>query len=339
MRRATPHSPQAPAAGVMVRPHHFQPNPDTVFDNGFQAPLASLDPGNATEAAALARRARAEVTTMAQRLEDAGVTVHLFEDEGMATPDAVFPNNWFSTHAGGHVAVYPMAAPSRQRERRWDIIEMLKARYRVQDVIDYSGLAADGIYLEGTGAMVLDHVQRVAYAVRSRRTDPVALERFCTHFNFEPMAFDAADAHGQPIYHTNVLMCVGTGFAMVCLDMIADARRRTEIGERLSQGGRALVALSPAQIADFAGNALELQGRDGRLLALSRRAMQALTSAQRATLADHATLLPLDVPTIELAGGSVRCMLAGVHLAPRPQRHPGPHPAPPASQRRKVACT
>ena len=311
------HSPQAPAAVVMVRPHHFHPNPDTVFDNGFQAPLASLDPGNATEAKALALRAHAEVSTMAQQLEAAGVTVHLFDDEGTDTPDAVFPNNWFSTHAGGHVAVYPMAAPNRQRERRWDIIEMLKARYRVQDVIDYSGLAADGVFLEGTGAMVLDHVQRVAYAVRSRRTDPVALERFCTHFNFEPMAFDAADARGQAVYHTNVLMAIGTEFAMACLDMIPDARRRAEVRDRLTQGGRALVSLSAAQIADFAGNALELQGRGERVLALSRRALLSLTLAQRSALAEHVTLLPLDVPTIELAGGSVRCMLAGVHLAPR----------------------
>ncbi len=311
------HSPQAPAAVVMVRPHHFHPNPDTVFDNGFQAPLASLDPGNATEAKALALRAHAEVSTMTQQLEGAGVTVHLFEDEGTSTPDAVFPNNWFSTHAGGHVAVYPMAAPNRQLERRWDIIEMLKARYRVQDVIDYSGLAADGVFLEGTGAMVLDHVQRVAYAVRSRRTDPVALERFCTHFNFEPMAFDAADARGQSVYHTNVLMAIGTEFAMACLDMIADTRRRNEVRERLTQGGRTLISLSAAQIADFAGNALELQGRSGRVLALSRRALLSLTLAQRTALAEHVTLLPLDVPTIELAGGSVRCMLAGVHLAPR----------------------
>ncbi len=309
-------SPQAPAAVVMVRPHHFHPNPQTLQDNGFQARSAQ-PAADAAAMQALAKRAHHEVTRMAAQLEEAGVTVHVFDCNNFETPDAVFPNNWFSTHAGGHVAVYPMAAPSRQRERRWDIIEMLKTRYRVQDVIDYSGLAMDGVYLEGTGAMVLDHVQRVAYAVRSRRTDPVALERFCTNFNFEPMAFDAADAQGQPVYHTNVLMTIGTNFAMVCLDMITNTARRAEIAERLAAGGRDVVALSASQIDDFAGNALELQGPDGLILALSARAMASLTQAQRTLLAEHVLLLPLEVPTIELAGGSVRCMLAGIHLAPR----------------------
>jgi len=129
-------------------------------------------------------------------------------------PDAVFPNNWFSTHAGGHVAVYPMYAASRRRERRSDVLDLLKAQYRVQDVIDYSGLEADGMFLEGTGAMVLDHIGRIAYTAQSNRANPVALERFCTHFNYEPMAFATADAQGQPCYHTNVMLCVGTDFAL-----------------------------------------------------------------------------------------------------------------------------
>jgi len=233
-------------------------------------------------------------------------------------PDSVFPNNWFSTHAGGHVAIFPMAAPSRQRERRWDIIDLLKQAYRVQDVIDYSGLEQDHVYLEGTGAMVLDHMDRVAYVARSNRADPLALERFCTHFNFEPMVFDAADAQGQAVYHTNVLMCVGTAFAMAGFDMISDVRRRQEVRARLTENGRTLVDLSAAQIAEFAGNALELQGQHGRLLALSSRALRALNHEQITVLERSVQLLPLDVPTLELAGGSVRCMLAGIHLKRRP---------------------
>ncbi len=164
------------------------------------------------------------------------------------------------------------------------------------------------------------HHFRAAIALhrdRHQRADPVALERFCTHFNFEPICFDTADADGRPIYHTNVMMSVATEFAMVGLDLIADRRRRTEIAQRLTETGRAVIALDQSQIANFAGNTLELSGRNGRVLALSRRAFDSLTPDQRATIERSARLLPLDVPTIELAGGSVRCMLAGIHLARR----------------------
>lgn len=305
-------SAQAPAAVVMVRPHAFRSNPDTLQDNAFQ--IQAPAHANSDIAAAAYR----EVSTMVRQLQDAGVAVHLFEDKGLATPDSVFPNNWFSTHAGGHVAIYPMAAPSRQLERRWDVIDLLKQRYRVQDVIDYSGLEQDRVYLEGTGAMVLDHIDRVAYVARSNRADPMALERFCTHFNFEPMLFDAADAKGQAVYHTNVLMCIGTDFALAGFDMITNPQRRQEIRQRLTENGRALIDLTEAQIGEFAGNALELQGTNARLLALSARALRSLTAPQIASLEQHVQLLPLDVPTLEMAGGSVRCMLAGIHLKARP---------------------
>ena len=166
-----------------------------------------------------------------------------------------------------------MYAPSRRKERRHDVIEMLKRDYRVQDVIDYSGLEPDGLFLEGTGAMVLDHIDRVAYAVRSNRTDPVALERFCTHFNYEPMVFDALDAEARAVYHTNVLMCIATDFVLIGLDMIADEPRKAEIVQRFEASGRDVIGLSQAQIAGFAGNAIELHGAGGRLLALSSTAL------------------------------------------------------------------
>ncbi|MDM0058027.1 citrulline utilization hydrolase CtlX [Variovorax fucosicus] len=296
----------------MIRPHGFTPNPQTAADNAFQhaADLAS--------AQAVAEAAHAEVGAAAQRLEHEGVRVHLFEDRGERdTPDSVFPNNWFSTHPGGHVALYPMYSPNRRRERRGEVIEMLKAEYRVQDVIDYSGLEHDGLFLEGTGAMVLDHVARVAYTARSNRADPVALERFSTHFNFEPMLFDTADEAGRPIYHTNVLMCVATAFAMVGLDLIPDRSRAAEVRARLEESGREVIALSAQQIAEFAGNAIELSGREGRILALSQRAADSLSPAQKAAIGRTARLVPLSVPTIEMAGGSVRCMIAGIHLSPR----------------------
>lgn len=296
----------------MVRPHRFHPNPQTAADNAFQGQAAGLTP------ATLAAAAHSEVSAAVQALRAEGVRVHVFENDGLGdTPDAVFPNNWFSTHAGGHVAVYPMYSPNRRGERRADVIEMLKTEYRVQDVIDYSGLEADGVFLEGTGAMVLDHVARVAYTAASNRAHAVALERFCTHFNFEPMVFDTADAQGRAVYHTNVLMCVATDFALVGLDLISDPARRQAVSERLEETGRTVIPLDREQIERFAGNALELQGDQGRLLALSAQAAASLRADQKATIERTARLLPLAVPTIELAGGSVRCMLAGIHLSRR----------------------
>jgi hypothetical protein len=303
---------QAPAAAVMIRPHKFAPNPETAADNAFQRPAAQ------EAAQAVADAAHREVTAAVERLEAEGVRVHLFEDLGdRDTPDSVFPNNWFSTHPGGQIAIYSMYSPSRRRERRADVIEMLKSEYRVRDVIDYSGLEQDGLFLEGTGAMVLDHLARVAYTARSNRADPAALERFSTHFNFEPMLFDTADEAGKPIYHTNVLMCVATEFAMVGFDMIPDARRAADVRARLEESGRAVIALSARQIAEFAGNAIELSGRDGRILALSQRACDSLTRQQKAAIERSARLVPLSVPTVEMAGGSVRCMIAGIHLSSR----------------------
>ncbi|MEQ1736536.1 MAG: arginine deiminase-related protein [Rhodoglobus sp.] len=296
---------QAPGAVVLIRPHHFASNPETAGDNAFQR----TDAGRA--AADIAKAAYDDATRLAEALEGAGITVHLFEDEDETRPDSVFPNNWFSTHAGGRIAVYPMYAPNRRLERRSDVLELLKAQYRVQEVIDYSGLEVDELYLEGTGAMVLDNLNRTAYAVRSHRADPLVLERFCTAFGYEPMVFDA-ELRGVPIYHTNVMMCIGTEFALVGLD--AMSTRRDEIAERLAEQGREVIALTTEQLEDFAGNAIELHGSQGRVLALSERADRSLTADQRAIIEKSARILPVDVSTIELEGGSVRCMIAGIHL-------------------------
>ena len=303
-------SAQAPSAVVLVRPHHFNVNPVTAVDNAFQAE-------SSPPAEELAAGAYREVTALAEALEGAGVRVHLFEDELEERPDSVFPNNWLSTHIGGQVAVYPMFAPNRRLERRQDILELLKTSYRVQTIFDYSGLEHDGIFLEGTGAMVLDNDERVAYVARSNRADPIALERFCTNFGYEPMVFDATDPNGTPIYHTNVLMCIATDFVLAGTSMMGPDARRTEIVERLSTGGREFIDLDFDQIADFAGNAIELTGSSGRILAISRRAADSLRADQLAVIERSCTLLPVDVPTIELSGGSVRCMIAGIHLTPR----------------------
>lgn len=303
---------QAPSAVVMIRPEYFTVNAETAEDNTFQqkgAPQAELH---------LAEKAHAEITEAAETLRALGVNVHLYNDTTRETPDSVFPNNWFSTHPGGHVAIYPMHAESRRKERRSDIIEMLKTSYRVQDIIDYSGLEADGLFLEGTGAMVLDHIDRVAYAVLSNRTDPIVLERFCAHFNYEPMVFEARDGRGVPVYHTNVLMCIGSRYALMGTDMIVDPVRKQEMLERLENSGREIVHLDNDQIAEFAGNALELQSKTGGLLlALSQRAFESLRADQIELIERSAQLVPMNMATIELAGGSVRCTMAGIHLNAR----------------------
>ncbi|MFA4840878.1 MAG: arginine deiminase-related protein [Agrococcus sp.] len=310
----------APSAVILIRALRFQPNPATAADNAFQS--EALAPP-----ATIAARALAEMDAVADALRAAGVAVHVFEDEDHTRPDSVFPNNWLSTHAGGAVAVYPMYASNRRHERRSDVLEMLKSSYRVQTIIDYSGLEADGIFLEGTGAMVLDHVSRVAYMARSHRADTHVLERFCTDFGYEPMVFDAVDADGVPVYHTNVIACIGTDVALFALEMIPDARRRQEVRERLSACGRTIIELTEAQVREFAGNAVELSGRwpDGRrrtIMAMSARARRSLTPAQVAVIEESCEIVAVDIPTIELAGGSVRCMIAGVHLDPRPAREP-----------------
>lgn len=323
-------SAQAPSAVILVRAQRFVPNPATAADNAFQAETPAGQSEEATAAKALA-----EMDALAEALRGAGVRVHVFDDQDHTRPDSVFPNNWLSTHAGGMVAVYPMYASNRRHERRADVLELLKSSYRVQTIVDYSGLEPDGIFLEGTGAMVLDHVSRVAYTAVSHRADTHVLERFCTDFGYEPMAFDAVDAGGVPVYHTNVIACIGTDVAMIALEMIPDLARREQVRERLSVNGRQVVELTEEQIREFAGNAVELCGRtpDGRrsyVMAMSSRARRSLRPDQVAVIEQSCTLVDVDIPTIELAGGSVRCMIAGVHLDRRP---PGvvPEPTPAVS--------
>src|SRR3954464_3010749 len=249
-------SAQAPSAVILVRALKFLPNPATAAENAFQTDAPAGQTDDTTSA-----RALAEMDALAAALPGAGVRVHVFSDEDHTRPDSVFRNNWLSTHAGGYVAVYPMYASNRRHERRADVLEMLKSEYRCQTIVDYSGLEPDGIFLEGTGAMVLDHVSRVAYMAVSHRADTHVLERFCSDFNYEPMAFEAVDSEGVPVYHTNVIACVGTDVALIALDMIPDEQRREQVRERLSVNGRTVVPLSEEQIREFAGNAVELCGR------------------------------------------------------------------------------
>ena len=307
---------------ILIRALRFHPNPETAADNAFQT---DIPVGRSVDD--VVTQALAEMDALADALRAVGVRVHVFEDEDHTRPDSVFPNNWLSTHAGGYVGVYPMYASNRRHERRADVLEMLKSDYRVQTIMDYSGLEPDGIFLEGTGAMVLDHVSRVAYAARSHRMDSHVLERFCTDFGYEPMAFDAVDSDGVPVYHTNVMACVGSDVALFALGMIPDEHRREEVRDRLTVNGRRVVELTEEQVREFAGNAVELCGRtpEGRrryVMAMSARARRSLTEEQVAQIEESCEIVAVDIPTIELAGGSVRCMIAGIHLDRRPSAEP-----------------
>ncbi len=297
---------------LMIRPHRFHPNPETAADNAFQSAIA------ADEMPGVSATARGEFDEAVATLRDAGVTVHVVHDTPTPEkPDAVFPNNWMSTHHDGRVALYPMYSAARRRERRQDVIDELRKQYRVAEVIDYSACEEQGRCLEGTGSLVLDHVNKLAYASLSNRTDPEVLEKFCADFGYEAVKFRSVSSDGRPVYHTNVMMCVGSEFALIGAEMIPDEAERGGVQNLLEATGKKVIVLGAKQIAEFAGNAIELHNRDEKLLVLSVRAAAALTDEQRTTIEQYARLVPLSLPTIELAGGSARCMIATIHL---PQR-------------------
>lgn len=302
---------QAPSDVVMVRPVGFHPNPVTAGDNAFQSTDTSRS------ALDLSYAAYREVTRLAEILRSFGVEVRLFDDVGHDLPDSVFPNNWFSTHQDGRIALYPMFSPNRRGERRPDIISALQDAYRVTEVVDYSELESQDVFLEGTGAMVLDHDHRTAFIARSRRAHDRAVALVCRDLGYEPIVFTTTDGRGVPIYHTNVMMTIGTHCAMVGLETVPDMVEREVLLDRLSASGRAVVSLTHDQIDAFAGNAIELQGTSGRILVLSSRAYASLRPDQVEVIGADCQIVPVPVPTIELAGGSVRCMIAGIHLPPR----------------------
>ncbi len=294
---------------LMVRPHAFTPNPQTAADNSFQCDSVKKDKTT------IARQAYDEVSAMVALLQSKGITVHLFEDDGQrGTPDSVFPNNWITTYNEGLIGVHAMYAQNRRKERRDDVLDFFRSQYNVMDIIDDSAAAEEGKYLEGTGVLILDRLYKIAYMCRSMRTNEELLEKYCRDFGFAAMAFDASDEGGTPIYHTNVMMCLGTNFALIGLNCIKNDHERARVVHMLESTGREIIEISQDQIAAFAGNALELQGRGGKLLALSTTAFGALTDEQKARIEHYTELLPIDIPTIELAGGSVRCMLAEVFL-------------------------
>ena len=303
---------QSASTVMMVRPAGFESNPLTAESNAFMSDT-SMSPA---EQQADALR---EFDGLVAVLRDAGVEVIVIDDTPEPhTPDAIFPNNWISTHADGRIVLYPMEAENRRTERRRDVIDALVNEYgrQVSEVVDLSVHEAAGHYLEGTGSMVLDRVNRVAYACLSSRTHLDALGDFAQRMDYDVVAFDAVDRQGVPIYHTNVLMCVGESIAVVCEEAIPREEQREAVLARLRDTHHDVLSLSYAQLEAFAGNMLELRSGDGdRLMALSRRAWESLDEAQREMLAANHRVVHAPIDTIEAsAGGSVRCMLAEIHL-------------------------
>ena len=303
---------QLAATVLMIRPVRFESNPLTAASNPFQGRTDA-------PAAEQQRAALREFEGLVDLLRENGVDVVVVEDTVEPhTPDSIFPNNWVSFHADGRVVLYPMEAENRRTERRPDIVDKLDAEhgFTVREFVDLSGHEDDGRYLEGTGSMVLDRVNRVAYACLSSRTQLDALGDFAQRMDYDVVAFDAVDRNGVPIYHTNVLMNVGEELAVICDEAIARQEQREAVLQRLQETGHDVVSLTYDQLDAFAGNMLELHDKNGeRVLAMSQRAYDSLSEDQRATLAANARIVSTPIDNIESwAGGSVRCMLAEIHL-------------------------
>jgi len=260
-----------------------------------------------------------EFDALVEVLRDARIDVIIVDDTPEPhTPDSIFPNNWVSFHGDGRVVLYPMEAPNRRTERRHEVIHTLDKEFgfQVAEVLDLSVHEASGHYLEGTGSMVLDRTNRIAYACLSSRTQLDPLGDFAQRMDYDVVAFDAVDRNGVPIYHTNVLMNIGESVAAICDVAIAREDQRDAVLTRLKQSGHELLKLNFDQLDAFAGNMLELRNRDGdRMVAMSMRAWGSLSAAQRDTLRANGKVLTASIDTIEdSAGGSVRCMLAEIHL-------------------------
>jgi len=301
----------------MVRPARFAFNPQTATSNTFQsASESAADAGTGS----LALR---EFDRLAGELKRAGVEVIIAKDTASPVkPDAVFPNNWVSFHRDGTVVLYPMLAPNRRLERRDDLLRQVTkdGGYRIHRTVDLSYRETQAKFLEGTGSLVLDRVNRIAYAGLSARTDLDVLGEFAQQLDYDLVTFEAFDAAAKPIYHTNVLMAIGAGFAVLCGQAITDAVHRAAVSGKLRATGHEVIEISMSQMQRFAGNLLELAPERGTIIAMSEGAWRSFDSSQRRLLEGYGSIVAVDIPVIErLGGGGVRCMLAEIHLPGRDQ--------------------
>ncbi|MFR9165344.1 MAG: citrulline utilization hydrolase CtlX [Dysgonomonas sp.] len=302
---------------LMVEPVAFGYNDQTAENNYFQQKDAS--PENEIQ-----KKALAEFQNFVDSLKSAGVNLIVVKDTlEPHTPDSIFPNNWISFHENGYVGIYPMYAENRRAERRADILnQMAEDGFLFREIMDYTASEKDGKYLEGTGSMILDRANKVAYAAISERTDKDLFLRFCNDFHYTPVcfhAFQSVDGKRLPIYHTNVMMCVADKYAVICLDTIDNVEERQTVKTSLTESGKEIIEITEQQMHSFAGNMLQVENNDGKtFLVMSQSAFDSLTQDQIRKLSEYNKIISVPLPTIEkYGGGSARCMMAEVFIPNR----------------------
>ncbi|WP_020569830.1 citrulline utilization hydrolase CtlX [Neolewinella persica] len=293
---------------LMVRPEDFAIGSPTHLDNHFQS-IAPPEKQRDIAAAAIK-----EFDAYVETLRSAGLKITVMEDQkGISTPDSVFPNNWFSTHEDGLYVTYPMYWPQRRVERRDDVLEILDKDHLINRTLALEHWESEGRFLEGTGSLVLDRQNRIAYACFSERATKEAIGDWCDAMDYKPLTFNAFDQRGGVIYHTNVMLAIGNEVALVCLDAVTDPGEKTKLTESLFLTGKRIIGLSQDQVDNFGGNALEVQTPDGPAWVMSSTAYNALDPAQREALG--APIIHAPLPVIEkYGGGSARCMISEIFL-------------------------
>lgn len=300
---------------LMIRPVAFRMNEQTAVNNYYQKVLDNLLP------ATVNAKAQEEFDTFVEKLKNVGVNVIVVEDTvSPDTPDSIFPNNWISFHENGDVALYPMFAENRRLERREDILDLLEEKgFQIENIVDYTSAEEDNIFLEGTGSLLLDRENGKAYCALSPRADEELMIEFCEDFELNPVIFEAfqtVNGERKHIYHTNVMMCLGETFAVICADCIDDSKERKMVLDCLKSDGKEIILITEDQVNNFAGNMLQVRGADDkRYLIMSASAHQSLTKDQIAKIEKHCEILSSSLDTIEACGGgSARCMMAEVFL-------------------------
>ncbi len=294
---------------LIVRPANFVYNFETAISNAFQNELAISDSD-------LQEKILQEFDQFAQKLIEFGVDVTIVEDTAEPIkPDAIFPNNWVTFHNNGIVILYPMKAVNRRDERRPDIIQTISRSFEIKQILDLSDYEKENWFLEGTGSIIFDHLNKIAYACLSPRTDEALFKMVCQRLGYQAISFYSVDENGKEIYHTNVMMCIAEKFAVVCLESIADDTEKKNVMDSLTSTGLKIIDISQEQVNNFAGNMLELKGKEGNVLVMSQSAFDALNDNQKAIMRETCQLLPMSIPTIEtIGGGSARCMIAEIFL-------------------------
>ncbi len=296
---------------LLIRPENFGYNVETAASNEFQNKTADQDEN------LIKQLTLAEFDQFAEALYSKGIKIRVVEDTDLPRkPDAIFPNNWVSFHEDGTVVLYPICAENRRSERRMEIIEALGTEFRIEKIIDLSHFENENRFLEGTGSIVFDHANKIAYASLSPRTDEELFTEIARTLGYAPMSFRAVDINGRAIYHTNVMMCIGVGFAVICLESIENAAEKEEVIGSLKRNGLETIDISFEQMNKFAGNMLTVAGENGKVfLVQSQSAFDSLRKEQIADLEKYCELLPIPIPTIEkIGGGSARCMMAELFL-------------------------